>query len=151
VLVDEQIASIKNNDRKARMEFIKPALSANQEVRDTFFESLKDVKNREHESWAQTAIGFLHHPLRAEQSEKYIVPTLEMLEEIQQTGDIFFPKRVLDNTFSGHQSSKAVNDVKQFLYRNNHYPENLKNKILQSSDLTFRAAAILAPKPKEKK
>ena len=63
-----------------------------------------------------------------------------MLEEIQQTGDIFFPKRVLDNTFSGHQSAEVVNEVKQFLYRNNHYPENLKNKKLVSLDL----AALIA-------
>jgi len=145
-ILDEQIARIDNSDRKARMEFIRPSLSSNQEIRDAFFESLKEVTNREHESWVQEAVGFLHHPLRATQSEKYITPTLEMLEEIQQTGDIFFPKRILDNTFRGHQSPDVVDDVRQFLYRNNHYPENLKNKILQSSDLTFRAAEILAPK-----
>jgi len=145
-VLDEQVSRISNADRRARIEFMRPALSANQEDRDTFFESLKDVKNREHESWVQQAIGFLHHPLRAKQSKKYITPTLEMLEEIQQTGDIFFPKRVLDNTFSGHQSAEAVNEVKQFLYRNNHYPENLKNKILQASDLTFRASEMLKEK-----
>ena len=142
-VLDEQLLSIENVDRKARMVFVRPALSASQDIRDAFFESLKDVANREHESWVQQAIGFLHHPLRASQSEKYITPTLEMLEEIQQTGDIFFPKRVLDNTFWGHQSEEAVNNVRQFLYRNNHYPENLKNKILQASDLTFRAAEML--------
>lgn len=142
-VLDEQLLSIENIDRKARMVFVRPALSASQDIRDAFFESLKDVANREHESWVQQAIGFLHHPLRASQSEKYITPTLEMLEEIQQTGDIFFPKRVLDNTFWGHQSEEAVNNVRQFLYRNNHYPENLKNKILQATDLTFRAAEML--------
>jgi aminopeptidase N len=149
-ILDEQIARIDNFDRKARIEFIRPSLSSNQEIRDTFFESLKEVTNREHESWVQEAIGFLHHPLRAEDSRKYITPTLELLEEIQQTGDIFFPKRVLDNTFRGHQSVEVVDDVRQFLYRNNHYPENLKNKILQASDLTFRAAEMLAPEEETK-
>ncbi|MEN8247841.1 MAG: M1 family aminopeptidase [Bacteroidota bacterium] len=148
-ILNQQIEQIANPDRKVRMLFILPALSANQETRDVFFESLKDVNNREQESWVQEAIGFLHHPLRAEQSRKYITPTLEMLEEIQQTGDIFFPKRVLDNTFRGHQSPEAVNDVRQFLYRNNHYPGNLKNKILQASDLTFRAAEILEEKEEQ--
>ena len=145
-ILNEQIERIDNPDRKARLEFIRPSLSTDQSTRDAFFESLKDEANREHESWVQQAIGFLHHPLRAAQSEKYITPTLEILEEIQQTGDIFFPKRVLDNTFSGHQSKDAVDAVRQFLFRNNHYPTNLKNKILQSSDLTFRAAEILNPK-----
>lgn len=149
-ILDEQIERIDNTDRKARMEFIRPSLSSEQAIRDTFFESLKEVENREHESWVQEAVGFLHHPLRATQSEKYITPTLEMLEEIQRTGDIFFPKRLLDNTFRGHQSLDVVDDVRQFLYRNNHYPENLKNKILQASDLTFRAAEMLAPKKETK-
>jgi hypothetical protein len=44
----------------------------------------------------------------------------------------------------------VVDDVRQFLYRNNHYPENLKNKILQASDLTFRAVEKLAPKKETK-
>ena len=149
-ILDKQMGRIDNTDRKARMDFIRPSLSSDQAIRDAFFESIKEVENREHESWVQEAVGFLHHPLRANQSEKYITPTLEMLEEIQQTGDIFFPKRILDNTFRGHQSADAVNDVRQFLYRNNHYPENLKNKILQASDLTFRAAEILAPKKETK-
>ena len=142
-ILAEQLNRVSNADRKARMKFISPALSPDQDTRDAFFESLKDVENRAHEPWVQQALGFLHHPLRAEKSLGYIAPTLEMLEEIQLTGDIFFPKRVLDNTFSGHQSPLAVDAVRQFLYRNNHYPENLKNKILQASDLTFRAAEIL--------
>ena len=145
-ILDKQMGRIDNTDRRVRMDFIRPSLSNDQAIRDAFFESIKEVDNREHESWVQEAVGFLHHPLRASQSEKYITPTLEMLEEIQRTGDIFFPKRVLDNTFRGHQSPDVVDDVRQFLYRNNHYHENLKNKILQSSDLTFRAAEILAPK-----
>jgi len=146
-ILKEQLAGVSNKDRKERLEFLFPSLSTDQQVRDAFFESLKDVDNRHHESWVQNAIGNLHHPLRAQSSTKYIIPTLEMLEEIQQTGDIFFPKRVLDNTFSGHSSDEAVDAVRQFLYRNNHYPKNLKNKILQSSDMTFRAYERLSDRP----
>jgi len=55
------------------------------------------------------------------------------------------PKKELSLLKSGsaHQSPAKLNEVRQFLYRNNHYPENLKNKILQASDLTFRAAEML--------
>ncbi len=142
-VLDEQLGRTKNPDRRARFAFVRPALSAEQEVRDAFFASLKKVENREHESWVQEAVGYLHHPLRATQSERYILPTLEMLWEIQRTGDIFFPKRMLDNTFWFHHSFAAANEVRQFLYRNNHFPLSLKNKILQSVDLTFRAADIV--------
>ncbi|PHN08196.1 peptidase M1 [Flavilitoribacter nigricans DSM 23189 = NBRC 102662] len=138
-LIDQQIDRTKNADRQARMRFVKPALSPNEATRDEFFNSLKQEENRQVESWVQEALGWLHHPLRAASAEKYITPTLEMLEEIQATGDIFFPKRVLDNTFSGHRSESVVEAVKQFLADRPDYPENLRNKILQASDETFRA------------
>ena len=143
-ILNQQLEKISNADRKERLEFLLPSLSPDKQVRDDFFASLKQLENRHHESWVQTAIGYLHHPLRAKESVEYITPTLEMIQEIQQTGDIFFPKRVLDNTFSGHSSYEAVDAVRQFLYRNNHYPEKLKNKILQASDMTFRAEERLS-------
>lgn len=139
-VLDQQLERITNVDRKARMQFIRPALSADPAVRDTFFYGLKLEKNRQVESWVQAALGWLHHPLRAVASEKYITPTLEMLEEIQATGDIFFPKRVLDNTFEGHRSTAVANAVRQFLDTRPNYPTNLRNKILQAADMTFRAA-----------
>ena len=63
------------------------------------------------------AVGYLHHPLRAAAAEKYIAPSLELLREIQRTGDIFFPKRWMDATLSGHQSASAARTVSEFLER----------------------------------
>lgn len=57
----------------------------------------------------------LHHPLRAESAVQYIPESLGMLEEIQRTGDIFFPKRWMDATLSGHNSSSAAHLVRTFL------------------------------------
>ncbi|MFQ5633407.1 MAG: aminopeptidase, partial [bacterium] len=94
-MLAEQIAKIKNPDRKERLQFIVPALSSDQDVREVFFKSLKDAKNRHRESWVLTALRYLHHPLRAKASEKYILSSLELVEDIQRTGDIFFPKRWL--------------------------------------------------------
>ncbi len=79
-ILSRQADRISNPDRKERMVFLMPALSASQEIRDAFFDSLSEENNRQHESWVQDAIGYLHHPLRAGNSEKYILPTLEMLE-----------------------------------------------------------------------
>ena len=91
-ILTTQLDRIKNEDRKKRFKFVMPALSPDQSTRDAFFESLKDASNRRPERWALEALGYLHHPLRAESSEKFILPSLELLEEIQTTGDIFFPK-----------------------------------------------------------
>ncbi len=135
---------ITNPDRKERFAFVMPAMSADQSVRDAFFESLKDAKNREHEPWVLEALNYLHHPLRAAQSEKYIKPSLELLQEIQRTGDIFFPKRWLDVTLGGQQSEQAADIVHQFIDSQRDYPPRLMAKILQSADELFRAADVLS-------
>ena len=40
-ILDEQLARIENPDRKARFAYVRPALSADQGVRDAFFERLQ--------------------------------------------------------------------------------------------------------------
>lgn len=140
----KQLFQTKNPDRKESMSFIIPALSSDEAVRDKFFNSLKNPENRAHEPWVLEALGYLHHPLRAKQSVKYIKSSLELLEEIQLTGDIFFPKGWVDQTVSGYQSTEAARTVHQFLLDNPKLSPNLKNKLLQSADMLFRAEKMLA-------
>ncbi len=135
-----QLQRLENEDRKKRFAFVMPSLSPDQATRDTFFESLKDVANRRPERWALDGVSYLHHPLRSAESEKYILPSLELLEEIQTTGDIFFPKRWVVATFSGHRSKSAADVVKKFLADRPNYSPRLKNKILQASDLLMKAS-----------
>jgi aminopeptidase N len=64
-----------------------------------------------------------------------------MLREIQRTGDIFFPKRWMDATLSGHTSADVAHTVRTFLDTlPPDYPERLRRIILSSSDDLFRAA-----------
>jgi aminopeptidase N len=66
-----------------------------------------------------------------------------MLWEIQKTGDIFFPKRWLDVTFSGYQTKDAADIIRAFVKTlPANYPERLKNITLQSADELYRAADI---------
>ncbi len=142
-VLDAQAARITNPDRQARFAFVRPALSPDPAVRDAFFAALKDEANRAHEPWVLEGIGYLHHPLRATASEKYLRPALERVEEIQRTGDIFFPKRWLDATLDGHQSHTAAEIVRAFLDGlPPDYPPRLRGKILQAADGLFRAAEI---------
>jgi aminopeptidase N len=142
-ILSAQLNRISDIERKEKMQFIIPSLSNNIAIRDSFFESLKLEKNREKEVWVTAALYYLNHPLRSSESFKYIRPSLDLLKEIQITGDIFFPKQWLDATFSGHSSIDAVIEVNLFLNENPDYPENLKNKIIQSSDLLFRASQVI--------
>ena len=143
-ILDEQHARIQNPDRKAQFEFVVPALSADVRTRAAFFERLRDLKNRGREAWVLQGLNYLHHPLRAASSEGYIPPSLELVQEIQRTGDIFFPKRWVDATLSGHQSASAASMVRSFLEQvPKEYPERLRRNILSSADDLFRASRIL--------
>jgi aminopeptidase N len=142
-ILQQQIARTQNPDRKARLQFIVPALSSDQAERDRFFASLDDVANRRHEPWVLDGLRYLHHPLRAGSSMKYIPPSLDLLQEIQRTGDIFFPKRWMDSTLSGHRSPEAARIVRAFVDRAPvSYPDRLRRIILSSADDLFRAALV---------
>jgi aminopeptidase N len=141
-ILEEQRGRFMNPDRKARFEFVMPALSASAERRDAFFQSLADVKNRRREPWVVEGVSYLNHPLRGAQSETYVRPALELLPEIQRTGDIFFPKNWLDATLSGHNSLQAANAVRVFLAARPDVPDRLRRIVLQSADTLFRASGM---------
>jgi aminopeptidase N len=145
-ILTQQYQRITNPDRKKRFEFIRPALSPDVKVRDQFFHSLQDVKNRSKESNVLTALGYLHHPLRQNTAVKYLAKSLDMLETIQVTGDIFFPQSWLSATFGSYQSAEAAHIVTEFLAAHPNYNEKLKAKILQSTDNLMRASNKLLPK-----
>jgi len=142
-ILTTQLARIENPDRKARFQFVMPALSADPAERERWFTALADVNNRRREPWVLEGLTYLHHPLRADASEKYVKPSLDLLWEIQKTGDIFFPKRWMDATLSGHRSTSVAATVRAFLDQlSPQYPVRLKNIVLQSADELFRAAAV---------
>jgi aminopeptidase N len=139
-----QLERIDNPDRKARFEFVMPALSSDEAARDQFFESLADVRNRGREAWVLEAVRYLHHPLRAAASRKHVVAALELVREIQRTGDIFFPKRWADATLGGYQSVQTAAEVRAFIESlPSDYPPRLRWVLLSAADDLFRAARML--------
>jgi aminopeptidase N len=139
-ILDEQRRRFENPDRKARFEFVMPALSADASTRDAFFKSLSDVARRRREPWVIEGLEFLNHPLRRPSSEQYIRPSLDLLAEIRRTGDIFFPRNWMDAVLGGHNSSAAAETVRRFLAEHADYPPRLRRIVLQSADDLFRAA-----------
>lgn len=141
-ILNEQLNRMTNPDRKARFAFVMPALSVSPDARQQFFASLSDVANRRREPWVIEALSYLHHPLRASEAAGYVRPSLELLQEIQRTGDIFFPRNWMDATLSGHHTDHVADLVRQFLDGRPDYPARLRRIILQSADDLFRAVAI---------
>ncbi|SHM00866.1 M1 family aminopeptidase [Hymenobacter psychrotolerans] len=142
-ILPAQLARILNPDRQKRLQFLLPALAPDVATRDAFFASLKDEKNREKEAWVVSALGYLHHPLRAATSEKYLPASLALLEEIQQTGDIFFPYSWLQATLGSCQTPTAARTVREFLAAHPQYNPKLRAKLLQAADDLFRAEKLV--------
>ncbi|GAA3634367.1 M1 family aminopeptidase [Flavivirga jejuensis] len=135
-------AEITNPDTKKRFEYLLPSLSNDDKVRDAFMTSFFEASNRTKESWVLSALSNIHHPLRQKVAEKHLQTCLEVLEDIQLTGDIFFPKNWLNNTIGSYSSKKAFHVVETFLAENLDFSPVLKNKLLQSADGLYRAQKI---------
>ena len=129
---------IANADKRARFDFVFPAAHPSRAVRDSVFTSLLEPSNRLTEPWVQESLRLLNHPLRQSEALDYIVPALDEMQEIQRTGDIFFPKNWISSVLSGHSSHEAATLVRTWLASHPDYPPLLLNKILQSSDHLLR-------------
>jgi aminopeptidase N len=146
-ILDEQEGRITNPDRRERFRFVRRALSADRSVRDSLFRGLAQVENRRRESWVLDAMAAMNHPLRAEPALPNLRASLELGEEIQRTGDIFFPLRWFAATLDGHQSVGAADTVRRFLAEHPDYPPRLRGKLLQAADELFRAVKIQGATP----
>jgi aminopeptidase N len=137
-IVATQQARITNPDRKRQYAFISPSVSPRQEVRDSVFASLLVAENRRVEPWASAALSNLNCQLRQKEAVGYIRPALEALQEIQRTGDIFFPRDWVRALLSGHTSPEAKKEVDDFFAAHPDYPVLLSNKIRQQADHLYR-------------
>ena len=141
-IIEATKISIKNPDKLKRFVYLLPSLSNDVVIRDTFMESLRAKENREKESWVQSALAIVHHPLRQDVSYMYLKQCLEMTEEIQLTGDIFFPKGWLNNSIGRYSSKNALAVLEQFLNDNPDFSPILKRKLLQATDDLYRCQQI---------
>lgn len=141
-IVAVQRSRITNPDRLAQFDFISRAVSPSQEKRDALFASLSKAENRRIEPWTLDVLYYLNHPLRQQESLKYIEPALSLLPEIQRTGDIFFPGNWCSNLLAGHRSAEAYGIVERFLASHRDYPQLLINKILYAEYQLHRAQLV---------
>ena len=139
-ILQTQLERTQNPDRKARLAFVIPALSADPSVREQAFDRFLAVENRRREPWVLDSLQYLNHPLREDHANRFVTPALELLREIQRTGDIFFPTRWTEYTLAGHRSRDAAAAVQAFLAKEQNYPERLRWVVLTAGDELFRAA-----------
>jgi aminopeptidase N len=136
-----QASRTRNPDRKARFEFVMPSLSADPAVRERAFARLAFVENRRREPWVLESLQYLNHSLRQEHARRFVLPALDLLRDVQRTGDIFFPTRWMDATLSGHTSPVVAGIVQDFLAGQLQYPQRLRWTILTAADDLLRRPA----------
>ncbi len=137
-ILKKQIIETNNPELKAKMIFMRPVFSPESSVRDSFFLSLQKPENRAKESWVTESVGFFYHPANIRETVRYIKPSLQLLPEIQRTGDIFFPSGWAEATLQNHRTREAATTVRGFLSHNQDFPKHLRKLILQHADLLFR-------------
>ena len=141
-ILEQQKQSTKNNELKEKIDFLSPALSENEGVRSQFFERLKSPDNQINEDFTIEAVHYLHHPLRAQSAEKFVLPSLEMLDEIREDGGFLYPDRWLAATFFGHRSASVPETAHHFITAHPDLNPKLKQKILQAIDPVQRAVDL---------
>ena len=129
-----QRSRIVNPDRVREFDFVAQVLTPDTLAMDAAFAGLLKPENRSVEPWAEKALTYLNHPLREGYAVKYIRPGLEVLEEVQRTGDIFFPKKWARALLRHHHGEEAQREVEAFFAAHPDYSPLLKNKILQVVD-----------------
>lgn len=110
-VLDAQAARLSNPDRRARLEFLKPAALGDQ----AWFAALRAPEGRRKESWVEDGLRLLHHPLREKEALTLLPEALRLLPEVKRTGDIFFPAAWLEAVLAGHGSPEAAAAASAFL------------------------------------
>ena len=131
-IIDTQRGRLKNPDLLREFDFISRAVTPSEAARDSLFASLGNKEERRIEPWTQAVLYYLNHPLRSASAVKYIRPALELLPEIQRTGDIFFPAGWCSNLLAGHRSAEARIAVRQYLDDHPELNPMLRSKVLQA-------------------
>jgi aminopeptidase N len=91
------------------------------------------------EPWAAQLLALLNTEIREPQANRYITPALDELQEIQRTGDIFFPGDWLYCLLSGHKSEEAKQLVLSWIAAHHAYPVALMNKLKENAYFLLRS------------
>ena len=132
-ILSTQRSRLTSEDLRKEFDYVSRACNPDQSAREALFNSLLKKENRQQEPWALHALQLLNADVREPQSNTYIPTSLNSLENIQQTSDIFFPGNWMKVLLGAHKSNEARQQVEQFVKQHPDYTPNLRNKILEAA------------------
>ena len=137
-ILDVQRTRLKNTDQTREFDFVSRACTPDTLVQRQLFDSLLQRENRSVEPWAQSMLALLNASTREPHSNRYLWPGLDALQDVQKTGDIFFPGYWLSALLAGHKSIEAKQIVQQWIAAHPHYPVSLMNKLKENAYYLLR-------------
>lgn len=132
-ILDVQRGRLNSDDQRREFDFISRACDPDTQAQQQLFNELLQAENRRVEPWARDLLALLNDPTREPFSNRYIVPALDALQEIQRTGDIFFPGYWLTGLLSGHHSDEAKSIVAQWIGAHPGLEPTLMNKLKENA------------------
>ena len=132
-ILDEQRGRLNNEDQRREFDFISRACNPDTQVQQQLFNELLRAENSRVEPWARDMLALLNDPTREPFSNRYIVPGLNALEDVQRTGDIFFPGYWLSGLLFGHHSDEVQTLVKQWIDSHPNLEPALMNKLKENA------------------
>lgn len=132
-ILGTQRTHLLTDELRQEFDYVSRACTPDANERTNLFNQLLKPENRTKEPWALQTLRLLNADVFEPQSNSYIEPSLQSLEYIQQTSDIFFPANWMKALLASHKSDAARQTVERFVKNSPNYPDNLKNKVLQAS------------------
>ncbi len=136
-ILSTQRSRLATDDQRREFDFVSRACTPDTAEQHRLFLSLLQPANRRVEPDAAAMLRLLNDPMREPLAVHYILPALEALEDVQRTGDIFFPLDWCHALLDGHHSDEARRLVEQFVARHPDYNPQLLGKLLQAADGLF--------------
>ncbi|MCR5131898.1 MAG: aminopeptidase [Prevotella sp.] len=120
---------LKTDDERREFDYVSRACNPDEQVQQQLFNDLLKAENRRVEPWARRMLALLNDPTREPLSNRYLAPGLNALEDVQRTGDIFFPDDWLSGLLSGHRSDEAKSTVRTWISTHPTLSPALMNKL----------------------
>lgn len=102
-----QRSRLRTDDERREFDYVSRACNPDPQAQKQLFLDLLKAENRRVEPWACRLMSLLNDPTREPAANAYLAPGLDALEDVQLTGDIFFPGDWLSALLSGHRSAEA--------------------------------------------
>jgi aminopeptidase N len=132
-ILSAERSRLQTEDLRKEFDYVSRACNPDATKRTELFNSLLKPENRQQEPWALHALDLLNADIYESDNLNYITASLNSLQYIQQTSDIFFPGNWIKTVLAHRKNPAAKQAVEKFLATDKKMPENLRNKVLEAA------------------